>query len=315
MGHWMRGRRASWEWGARGFADPWISDFCVRPSPTLPDSGSLFVLQPGSQRLHGTLGRAGPQAGRRAKMKSGRAQAACLGPEQGSLESPTPGVQRLFPISLGSLQSLSLHGAGRKRASHGSAAWERGAELTMRHCNAPGKASTPSTTLSLPPSLARPIWLPRSFPGRSESVFTASQRSTTAPWILCRQQKEGVTRRLKLWMKKSSWKRMWSPQWDRLMGQAARNFSPLQKGSSTDLEEHIMHPRRLASADKEEPRCSKEDMFQEVLQCDDRPGNAKSAGEPKVRTEKNAAFARQVTEQMIKVMEGQTEMLKSLIQL
>ncbi|XP_030436870.1 uncharacterized protein LOC115660041 isoform X4 [Gopherus evgoodei] len=177
MGHWMRGRRASWEWGARGFADPWISDFCVRPSPTLPDSGSLFVLQPGSQRLHGTLGRAGPQAGRRAKMKSGRAQAACLGPEQGSLESPTPGVQRLFPISLGSLQSLSLHGAGRKRASHGSAAWERGAELTMRHCNAPGKASTPSTTLSLPPSLARPIWLPRSFPGRSESVFTASQRS------------------------------------------------------------------------------------------------------------------------------------------
>ncbi|EMP28109.1 hypothetical protein UY3_14759 [Chelonia mydas] len=68
---------------------------------------------------------------------------------------------------------------------------------------------------------------------------------------------------------------------------------------------------------KKNPRRNKEDMFWEVLQCDEiQTRERKECWEAKRQDRKeNAAFARQATEQMIKVMEDQTEMLKSLIQL
>ncbi|EMP28692.1 hypothetical protein UY3_14205 [Chelonia mydas] len=64
-------------------------------------------------------------------------------------------------------------------------------------------------------------------------------------------------------------------------------------------------------------RRSKEDMFREVLQPDERQTReCKECWEAERQNRKeNAAFARQAAEQMIKVMEDQTGMLKSLIQL
>ncbi|KAM7167734.1 uncharacterized protein RBU57_006082 [Macrochelys suwanniensis] len=68
---------------------------------------------------------------------------------------------------------------------------------------------------------------------------------------------------------------------------------------------------------RKNPRRSKEDMFREVLQCDERQTRErKECWEAKRQDRKeNAALARQATERMIKVMEDQTEVLKSLIQL
>ncbi|XP_065446718.1 uncharacterized protein LOC135982682 [Chrysemys picta bellii] len=68
---------------------------------------------------------------------------------------------------------------------------------------------------------------------------------------------------------------------------------------------------------RKKPRLSKEHVFREVLQRDDRQTREQKGcweAERQDRKE-SAAFAREVTERMIKVMADQTEMLKSLIQL
>ncbi|CAM2118645.1 unnamed protein product [Caretta caretta] len=68
---------------------------------------------------------------------------------------------------------------------------------------------------------------------------------------------------------------------------------------------------------RKKPRCSKEDMFREVVQHDERQTREhKECWEAESQDRKESAgFARQVTVRMIKVMEDQTEMLKTLIQL
>ncbi|CAM2112930.1 unnamed protein product [Caretta caretta] len=113
---------------------------------------------------------------------------------------------------------------------------------------------------------------------------------------------------------------MWSSQRGHPVGQAARNFSPLQKCSMGQKADETPPAKTLRNTPgtpanrlqqiRQKQRCSKEDMFREVLQPDER-----QAREHKEYWEANAAFARQVRERMIKVMEDQTEMLKSLIQL
>ncbi|CAM2118419.1 unnamed protein product [Caretta caretta] len=74
-------------------------------------------------------------------------------------------------------------------------------------------------------------------------------------------------------------------------------------------------PAEHHSQIRKRPRHSKEDMFWEVLQCSNTEKRERKEcweGERQDKKE-NQAFVKDATEQMIKIMEEQTQLLKSLI--